>query len=50
MLIAKSRRRTCGAGAAAGSRNTIYKCVPELKGGRVAVTEATAAVELPRPA
>ncbi|WP_337191968.1 recombinase family protein [Streptomyces sp. HUCO-GS316] len=32
------------------SRNTIYKYVPELKGGRVALAEATAASELPRPA
>jgi DNA invertase Pin-like site-specific DNA recombinase len=31
-------------------RNTIYKYVPELKGGRVALAEATAAAELPRPA
>ncbi|MER7743335.1 recombinase family protein [Streptomyces sp. NPDC096538] len=32
------------------SRNTIYKYVPELKGGRVALAEATATAELPRPA
>ncbi|MEV0322692.1 recombinase family protein [Streptomyces sp. NPDC050658] len=32
------------------SRNTIHKYVPELKGGRVALAEATAAAELPRPA
>ncbi|MFJ4843220.1 recombinase family protein [Streptomyces sp. NPDC088746] len=32
------------------SRNTIYNYVPELKGGRVALAEATAAAELPRPA
>lgn len=32
------------------SRNTIYKYVPELKGGRVALAEATATAEPPRPA
>lgn len=31
------------------SRNTIYKYVPELKGGRLALAEATVAPELPRP-
>nr|WP_280525021.1 helix-turn-helix domain-containing protein [Streptomyces inhibens] len=30
------------------SRNTIYKYVPELKGGRLALTEATNTAELPR--
>jgi predicted transcriptional regulator len=32
------------------SRNTIYNYVPELKGGRLALAEATSAAELPRPA
>ncbi|WP_234381830.1 helix-turn-helix domain-containing protein [Streptomyces dysideae] len=32
------------------SRNTIYKYVPELKGGRRALAAATATPELPRPA
>ncbi|WP_265106985.1 helix-turn-helix domain-containing protein [Streptomyces sp. ET3-23] len=32
------------------SRNTIYKYVPELKGGRIALAAATAAPGLPRPA
>ncbi|WP_436840681.1 recombinase family protein [Streptomyces griseoloalbus] len=32
------------------SRNTIYKYVPELKGGRVALAEAATSAELPRPA
>jgi DNA invertase Pin-like site-specific DNA recombinase len=32
------------------SRNAIYKYVPELKGGRVALAESTATAELPRPA
>ncbi|MGD3112994.1 helix-turn-helix domain-containing protein [Streptomyces sp. YGL11-2] len=31
------------------SRNTIYKYVPELKGGRVVLAEATSTPELPRP-
>ncbi|MGA5069184.1 recombinase family protein [Streptomyces exfoliatus] len=31
------------------SRNTIYKYVPELKGGRLTLAEATATTELPRP-
>ncbi|MCY0933338.1 HTH domain-containing protein [Streptomyces sp. H34-S4] len=31
------------------SRNTIYNYVPELKGGRLALTEATSTAELPRP-
>jgi transposase-like protein len=32
------------------SRNTIYNYVPELKGGRLALTEVTNTPELPRPA
>ncbi|WP_405876908.1 recombinase family protein [Streptomyces sp. NBC_01136] len=32
------------------SRNTIYKYVPELKGGRLALAEPTGAATLPRPA
>ncbi|MFG2489109.1 hypothetical protein ACGFSI_41020 [Streptomyces virginiae] len=32
------------------SRNTIYNYVPELKGGRFALAEATSAPELPQPA
>ena len=32
------------------SRNTIYKYVPELKGGRAALVEAATAPELPAPA
>jgi predicted transcriptional regulator len=32
------------------SRNTIDNYVPELKGGRRALTEATPTPELPRPA
>jgi hypothetical protein len=32
------------------SRSAIYKYVSELKSGRVALAEATAAVELPQPA
>ncbi|MET8249464.1 hypothetical protein ABZV31_36950 [Streptomyces sp. NPDC005202] len=32
------------------SRNTIYKYVPELMGGRTALAEATATPVLPRPA
>ncbi|MFI6770723.1 recombinase family protein [Streptomyces sp. NPDC050355] len=32
------------------SRNTIYKYVPELKGGRLTLAEATSVPELPRPA
>ncbi|MDQ1022581.1 transposase-like protein [Streptomyces umbrinus] len=32
------------------SRNTIYNYVPELKGGRLALTEVTTTPELPRPA
>ncbi|MER5934967.1 recombinase family protein [Streptomyces sp. NPDC002054] len=32
------------------SRNTIYNYVPELKGGRQALAEATTTAELPRPA
>jgi hypothetical protein len=32
------------------SRNTIYNYVPELKGGRLALAEATTTAELPRPA
>ncbi|MER6103722.1 recombinase family protein [Streptomyces sp. NPDC001832] len=31
------------------SRNTIYNYVPELKGGRLALAEATSTAELPRP-
>ena len=31
------------------SRNTIYKYVPELKGGRLALAETTNTAELPRP-
>jgi DNA invertase Pin-like site-specific DNA recombinase len=31
------------------SRNTIYNYVPELKGGRLALAEATNTAELPRP-
>lgn len=31
------------------SRNTIYKYVPKLKGGRVALAEAASTPELPRP-
>ncbi|MEV5944378.1 helix-turn-helix domain-containing protein [Streptomyces sp. NPDC051994] len=31
------------------SRNTIYKYVPELKGGRVVLAEAPDTPELPRP-
>lgn len=31
------------------SRNTIYNYVPELKGGRLALAEATNTPELPRP-
>jgi hypothetical protein len=32
------------------SRNTIYHYVPELKGGRPALAEATSTAELRRPA
>lgn len=32
------------------SRNTIYKYVPELRGGRLALAEPTGAAALPRPA
>ncbi|WP_223769497.1 helix-turn-helix domain-containing protein [Streptomyces huiliensis] len=32
------------------SRNTVYKYVPELKGGRVALAEAPAMPGLPSPA
>ncbi|WP_275311967.1 helix-turn-helix domain-containing protein [Streptomyces yunnanensis] len=32
------------------SRNTIYKYVPELKGGRLALAMAATTPELPRPA
>ncbi|MEU6010683.1 recombinase family protein [Streptomyces sp. NPDC047453] len=32
------------------SRNTIYNYVPELKGGRLALAEATSTPELPQPA
>ncbi|MDI1455689.1 helix-turn-helix domain-containing protein [Streptomyces sp. ATE26] len=32
------------------SRNTIYKYVPELKGGRVALAETDSTPILPRPA
>jgi uncharacterized protein (DUF1501 family) len=31
------------------SRNTIYNYVPELKGGRLALAEATSTPELPQP-
>ncbi|WTD22776.1 recombinase family protein [Streptomyces hirsutus] len=31
------------------SRNTIYNYVPELKGGRLALTETTNTADLPRP-
>ncbi|WP_329386289.1 hypothetical protein [Streptomyces sp. NBC_01716] len=32
------------------SRNTIHTYVPELKGGRLGLAEATNTPELPRPA
>jgi len=31
------------------SRNTIYNCLPELKGSRLVLAEATSTPELPQP-